>query len=139
VASKKIFVDSSVLYAFVDRANADHIQAVKLFDQLSLQGTALFTSIQSIVDTNNAINNQLGATLSHDFLQAMTESSLEILYPQKADFIAAYKLIKLNRYKQIGLKEAINSVLMQKKGISQILTFSYWHNLLGSQSYLARY
>ena len=132
-------MDSSVLYAFVDRANPDHSQAIKLFDQLSLQGTALYTSIQSVIDTNNAINNQLGATLSLDFLQVMTESSIEILYPQKADFIAAYKLIKLNRYKQISLKEALNSVLMQKKGINQVLTFAYWHNLLGSQSYLARY
>lgn len=139
MASKKVFVDSSVLYAFVDRASADHVQAVKILEQLSLQGSQLYTSIQSVIDANNAVNNQLGATLSLDFLQAISESSMEILYPQKADFIASYRLIRLNRYKQLSLKEAINSVLMQKKGISQILTFAYWQNLLGSQSYLARF
>jgi len=138
MASKKIFIESSVLYAFVDRASSDHTQSVRLLDQLSLQGTHLYTSIQSVMDTNNAINNQLGATLSLDFLQSMTESTIEILYPQKADFIAAFKLLRLNRYKQISLKEALISVLMQKKGISQILTFAYWHNLLGSLSYLSR-
>ncbi len=138
MASKKIFVDSSVLFAFVDRANRDHTQAVKTMEQLSLQGTQLYTSLQSVIDTNNAINSQLGTSLSLDFLQAMTESTMEILYPQKADFVAAFKLIRLNRYKQVSIKEAINSVLMQKKGISQILTFAYWQNLLGSQSYLSR-
>ena len=50
MASKKVFIDSSVLYAFVDRANPDHVQSVKILEQLSLQGSQLYTSIQTVID-----------------------------------------------------------------------------------------
>ncbi len=137
--SKKIFIDSSVLYSFVDRADPNHQMATKALEQLSLQGAHLYTSIQAIQDAYTAIDRELGSVLGIEFLQATTESSMEVLYPQKADLISAYRLIKLNINKQIGFKEAMTATLMQKKGIFQILTFTYWHNLLGSQTYLSRF
>lgn len=132
---RKIFIDASVLYPFIDRSDANHAQAVKTIEQLSLQGATLYTSVQAVQDTYSAVNSQLGAVLGIDFLQAMLESNIEVIYPQKADLVAAFKLLKLNPNKQITLKEALTAVLMQKKSISQIFTFAYWQNLLGSQQY----
>ncbi len=138
MASKKIFIDGSVFYAFVDRSDPNHPQAVKVLEYLSLQGVYLFTSFQAIHDAYSAINNQLGTTIGTDFLNAISDSSIEIIYPQKADLIASIRLLKFNPNKQIALKEVMNVTLMQKRGITQILTFSYWHNLLGSNSYFSR-
>src|SRR5437868_5471893 len=128
----KVFLDSSALYAFIDRADPNHLYSSKLFEHFSLQRVSIYTSIQVVQDVFTAINNQLGNTISFEFLQAMSESDIEILYLQKADFLAAFRLIKLNRNKQISLKEALTATIMQKKGITQILTFTYWPNLLGS-------
>lgn len=139
MSSKKIFIDSSALYAFVDRADPNHSQSGKIIEQLSLQNMHLYTSIQSITDTYTALDRQLGGTLSLEFLQATIESTMEILYPQKADLVSAYKLVKLNKNKQVPLKEALNAVLMQKKSIGLVLTFRYWQNLLGSASYLTKF
>jgi|CXWK01.1.fsa_nt_gi predicted nucleic acid-binding protein len=139
MSSKKIFIDSSALYAFVDRADPNHTQSGKIIEQLSLQNMHLYTSIQSITDTYTALDRQLGGTLSLEFLQATIESTMEILYPQKADLVSAYKLVKLNKNKQVPLKEALNAVLMQKKSIGLVLTFRYWQNLLGSASYLTKF
>lgn len=139
MASKKIYIDSSILYAFVDRADPHHGQSAKIIEQLSLQGVHLYTSFQSIQDTSAAINHQLGVEVSFDFLQAMLESDIEILYPQKTDLISSFKLAKANRNNQVTLKEALIATLMQKRGIMQILIFTYWHNLLGTQSYLTKF
>ncbi len=138
MASKKIFIDSTALYAFIDRADANHSLIVKLMEQFSLNRMHLYSSLQSVSDTFHAINNQMGNTVALEFLQAMSETSIEILYPQRAEFVSTIKLMKLNRNKSITIREALISVLMEKKGINQILTFTYWHSLLGSESYLNR-
>jgi len=137
--SKKIFVDSSALYAFIDRADQHHTQAIKIIENLSLSYAQLYTSVQAVTDTYSAVESQLGASISLDFLKTVLESNIEIVYPQKADVATAYRLINANRGKQITFKEALNASLMQKKGIIQILTFRFWHNLLGSQTYLSRF
>jgi predicted nucleic acid-binding protein len=133
--SKKIYIDSSVLYAFVDRSDLNFAQSSKTLDQLAVQGAQLYTSISTILEAYAAINNQLGTAVSSEFLQSVLESNIEILYPQKADLIAASKILKSNKNKQITLKEALTATLMQKKGIYQIFTYTYWHNLLGSEAY----
>lgn len=139
MASKKIFLDSSALYAFIDRADPNHAQVVKIIETLSLNYSQIYTSVQAISDTYSAIESQLGASISLDLLKTILESNIDIIYPQKADLATAYRLINANRGKQISLREALNAALMQKKGILQILTFRFWHNLLGSQTYLPRY
>ncbi len=138
MASKKIFIDGSVLYAFIDRADPNHTQAAKTLDQMSLQDMHLYTSVQAVQEAYTAISRQLGSNLSIDFLQATVESTMEILYPQKADLLAAARLLKLNRSREVNLKEALTAVMMQRKGISFIFTFTYWQNLLGSSSYLMK-
>lgn len=137
MASKKFFIDSTVLYSFIDRADPNHFQSVKLLEQLAVQPANLYTSIQSIEETYKAINGKLGASLGLEFLQAMTETTIEVLYPQKQDFLASFRQIRENRNTRISLNEAQTAILMQKKGIGQIITFSYWHNLFGTQSFLA--
>lgn len=139
MASKKIFIDSSALYAFIDRADPNHTQVVKIIESMSLSYAQIYTSVQAISDTYSAIDSQLGSSISLDFLKTVLESNIEIIYPQKADLATAYRVINANRGKQITLREALNAALMQKKNIVQILTYRYWHNLLGSQTYLSRY
>ena len=137
MSSRKIFIDASVLYAFIDRADPNHITAIKTIEQLSLQGVFLFTPFHAVLDTYSVIQKHMGSAVSQDFLDAMLESSIEVIYPQKADFRAAARLLKLNRNRDITLKEALTTVYMQKRGTLQILTFTFWSNLLGSQSYLS--
>lgn len=139
MAARKIFVDGSVLYAFTDRADTNHVQAVKTLEQLSLQGIQLFTSIQDIQDVYTAINRQLGTTIGFDFLQAMIESNIEVIYPQRSDLVSSYKLIRLNTNKQIPFKQAMVATLMAKKNVVKILTFTFWHNLLGTEPYFQQF
>lgn len=135
MTSRKIFIDSSVLYCFIDRGDSNHPKAIKVMEHFSVYRFNLYTSIQVIQETFNTLNSQLGKSMSLEFLQATLESNIEILYPQKGDLLSAFRLMKFNRDKQISLKEALISALMQKKNIVQVCTFTSWNNLLGTTAY----
>lgn len=130
--SRKIFIDSSVLIGFIDRANPNHAKAVKAMENLARQAWHLYTSSQNISEVYATLTRQTGLSVALDFLHASLQSDIEILFPQKADLITANRMLRSNRERQLTLREVLNATLMQKKGITQVLTFTYWHNLFGS-------
>ncbi|OGE33286.1 hypothetical protein A3C59_03900 [Candidatus Daviesbacteria bacterium RIFCSPHIGHO2_02_FULL_36_13] len=130
--SRKIFIDSSVLMGFIDRADSNHPKAVKAMENLARLGYHLYTSSININEVYAALARETGVSVALDFLQAMLQSDIEILFPQKADYITANRMLRSNRERQLTLREVLNATLMQRRGIVQILTFTYWHNLFGS-------
>lgn len=130
--SKKIFIDASVLIAFIDRADSNHPKAVKAMETLAQNKYHLYTSPQVIQDVYSAVSREIGVSVALDFLQATLQSAIEVIYPQKVDFITANRMIRSNRERQLALKETLNATLMQRRGVIQILTFTYWHNLFGT-------
>lgn len=130
--SRKIFIDSSVLIAFINRGHARHLNASKAIEDTASIGYSLYTSPQVITDSYALLSSEVGASIALEFLQTMLESGIEILFPQKADLITAHRILKANKDRQVSLSEALDATLMQKKGIIQILTFSHWNNLFGT-------
>lgn len=129
---RKIFIDSTILIAFIDRGSPSHLEASKAMADLASIGYRLYTSSQVITDSYDLLFRNVGTTVALEFLQIMLQTSIEIVFPQKADLITAHRILRVNKETQITLSEALNATLMQKKGISQILTFSYWNNLFGT-------
>lgn len=130
--SKKIFIDSSVLIGFIDRADANHAKSVKAMENLARLGLQLYTSSLNINEIYAVLSRETGTSVALDFLQAILQSDIELLFPQKADLITAHRMLRSNRERQLTLREVLNATLMQRRGIMQILTFTYWHNLFGS-------
>jgi len=130
--SRRIFVDSSILISFIDRADPNHPKAVKAIENLARLKYQLYTSSLNISDVYAALARETGISVALDFLQATLQSDMEILFPQKADLITAHRMLRGNRERQITLREVLNATLMQRRGIAQILTFTYWHNLFGT-------
>jgi predicted nucleic acid-binding protein len=130
--SRKIFVDSSIFIAFIDRGAPNHQKASKAIEDLTSIGYRLYTSLQVVTDSYALLYRDIGTAVALEFLQTILQTGIEILFPQKADLITAHRILRVNRDKQIPISEAVNATLMQKKGIVQILTFSYWHNLFGT-------
>lgn len=130
--SRKIFIDSSVLIGFIDRADSNHAKAVKAMENLAKLGYHLYTNSLNVSEVYAGLARETGISVALDFLQAILQSDIEILFPQKADFITANRMLRSNRERQLTLREILNATLMQRRGINQILTFNYWHNLFGS-------
>lgn len=132
VQSRKIFIDPSVLVAFIDRGDPNHVKASKSLEDLARVGYQLYTSSQNIVDAYAVLSREVGTSIALEFLFSILRSDMDVLFPQKSDFITAYRVMRANIERQITFREAINATLMQKRGVYQILTFTYWHNLLGT-------
>lgn len=130
--SRKIFIDSSILVAFIDRGDPNHLRASKAIEDLASIGYRLYISSEVVIDSYALLSRGVGITVALEFLQIMLQTGIEILFPQKADLITAYRILKVKREEQISLAEAVNATLMQKKGIVQILTFTNWNNLFGT-------
>lgn len=129
---RKIFLDSSIFIAFIDRGNPNHLRASKAIEDLASLGYRLYTSPQAVTYSYNRLLIGVGATVALEFLQTMLQTGIEILFPQKADYITANRILRVNRDKEIPLSEALDAALMQKKGITEILSFTFWNNLFGT-------
>lgn len=130
--SRKIFVDSSIFFGFIDRADSNHTRAIKSMETLARLEYQLYTSSLVVNDVYALISREISPSVALDFLQAIIQSDIEIIFPQKADLITAHRMLRSNKERQIPFREVMNATLMQRKGIIQVLTFNYWHNLFGS-------
>lgn len=132
IHSKKIFIESSLFLAFIDRVNLNHSKAVETFEFLARQNYQVYTSSIVVLQTFNAIERDLGSTVGNDFLQAILESKIQILYSSESDFLSAFRYLKANPGYQSSLSSIINANLMQKHGISSVLTLDFWPNVMGT-------
>src|SRR3989344_4356808 len=98
--------------------------------QLSQQ-VFIDTSLLVIIQVFNRLEKDLGTLISHDFLKTLLQSNIEILHPSEAEFSAAYRFLKINPQQQVSLVDILNARLMEKHNVPAILTFDYWHNLMG--------
>lgn len=130
--SHKLFLDSSVIYAFINRADPRHSKTVKTMEVMAKLDYQLFTSSLNISETYTTLTREVGLAVALEFLDVILQSNIEILFPQKTEYVTALRVLKVNRSRQINLKEALNATLMQRRGVGQILTFTYWHNLFGT-------
>lgn len=130
--SYKVFLDSSFLLSFIDRADLNHQKTIQIFELLGKQEYKLYTSILVVLATFSRLEKDFGATLCNDFLQAILESNIQILFASDSDLISAFRFLKSNPGRNISLPEFINSYMMEKQGVQSILTYDYWHNVMGT-------
>ena len=131
-SSRKIFTESSLLIAFIDRANLNHAKAMEIFEFLARQKYQVYTSGIVVLQTFNAIERDLGSTVGNDFLQVMIETNIQTLYSGESDLLTAFRYLKTNPGHRSSLSSLINANLMQKHGVNSILTFDFWPNLMGT-------
>lgn len=130
-SSKRIFIEASMFLAFIDRVNLNHAKASKIFEVLGRDKYQVFTSGIVLIQTFNALEQDLGETLARDFLQAILETKIQILYTNDPDLLAAFRYLKANPGRQISLSSIINANLIQRHNINSILTFDFWPNVMG--------
>lgn len=129
---QSIFIDTSAFLAFIDRADINHIKSVRVFELLARHNFQVYTSNLIVVQTFSRLEKDLGFSLAKDFLKTILEGNIQVLHPTESDLKAAYRFLKLNPERQISLMEVVNTHLMDKVRVVSILTFSYWHNLMGT-------
>ena len=131
--SKKVYLESSILCAFIDRAHPKHEQAAAFFRFFAQDEYVLFTDSLSVTQAYDTIYRDISPSLAKDFLRTLALSNINIIYPEEADMKAALKALVNYRSTELTYQKALVAVLANKRGIPQIATFDYLHQLFDLQ------
>lgn len=135
IQSKKVFVESDIFYAFVNRAHAKYPQAAAYFRYFAQEKYQVFTSYPVIEEVYKQIYENISPSLAKDFLRGVMLSSLNILYPTESDTKSALKTLINYQNTELTFKDSQTAVLSSRNYISQICTFEYLHPLFGLTSF----
>ncbi len=133
--SKKVYIESSGFFAFIDRGNPKHEQAAAYFRYFAEEGYALFTDTQTITECYNRIYREISPSLAKDFLRTVFLSDINIIYPEERDIKGALKTLVNFQSTELTFSKAIKAVLANRRGINQIFTFEYLHPLFGQNTF----
>ena len=135
MTSKKVYIEPSGFYAFVDRGNPKHEQAAAYFRYFAEEGYVLFTDCQTITESYNHIYREISPSLAKDFLRTIFLSDINIIYPEERDIKAALKTLVNFQSTELTFSKATKAVLANRRGISQVFTFDYVHPLFGQNAF----
>jgi predicted nucleic acid-binding protein len=124
-ASKKVFITSSVMFAFIDRNHPKHNQASAYMRYFAQEKFQLYTAISSIIKTHNDLRIHMSYSIAKEYLRAMFVGNIEILYPDEAATKAALKLILSEAQQDSNFNHILINVLADRNQISQICSFEF--------------
>ena len=129
--SKKVFIETGVLYAFINRADPKHPQSAAYFRYFSQENYQVFTSYPVVDEVYEKIYEKISPSLAKDFIRGMSLSSINILYPTESDLKASLKTLINFQNTDLTLRDSQSAVLANRNSIGQICTFEYLHPLFG--------
>ncbi len=133
--SKKVYIASSGFYALVDRAHQKYEHAAAFFRYFGIENYTLYTDILTINNTYNRIYQEISPSLAKDFLRTIFLGNINIIYPEEGDFKAALKTLVNYQSTELTFGQSLMAVLANRRGISQIFTFDYLHQLFGQTTF----
>lgn len=128
-SSSKLFLESSLFLAFIDRGNPQHKLAADIMAYLASHGYHLYTSNLTILTAFSRMERDMGTWMAVEFLETLLISQIEILHASQSELQAAIRYIRAANRLQCPLTEVINAQMMLRHGITDVVTFDSWHNL----------
>lgn len=135
ITSHKVFIETSVLYAFINRADPKHPQAAAYFRYFSQENYQVFTSYPVLDEVYEKIYVKISPSLAKDFIRGMSLSGVNILYPTESDLKASLKTLINFQNTDLTFRDSQSAVLANRNSISQICTFAYLHPLFGINTF----
>jgi len=129
--SKKVYIEASAFYAFVDRAHLKNEQTAAFFRYFGEQEYTLFTDTGTLNEAYNRIYKEISPSLSKDFLRTIFLGNINIIYPEESDIKAALKTLVSYQSTELNFSQSLRAVLANRRGINQIFTLEYLHPLFG--------
>ena len=120
--TETVFVDTSALYALLDRDDANHQEAKGIWAQLLESGAALLTHSYVLVEAFALVQRRLGLEATralHDDLIPV----LEIVWVEEDLHRAAVEALLAYGSRAISLVDWVSFLLMRRRGIQKAFAF----------------
>ena len=123
MAGRKVFADSSALYAFVDKRDAHHAAASQLVSELLRSGRLLLTSDYVVAEAVNLANARGGRLVAQRVLDLIDQSAgIQIEWIGPARFAAAKMFFRKHADHGYSFTDCASFVLMRELRLTEVLT-----------------
>lgn len=137
--SKKVLIDASAFFAFVDRNHPKHSEASAYFRYFANQNYHLYTCSFVVTRTYDEIRRNISYALAKEFLRLIYLGNIEIIYPDDSWSKAAIKLVLGNTGLDFGVEHALVNVIADRRQIPQICSFENSSYYFGIQPFALPY
>jgi predicted nucleic acid-binding protein len=135
MVSKKVFVASDGLVAFIDRGHPKHMQVSACFRYFAQNSYQLFTTVVMLNEVYFELYMSISPSVARDFMRAVELSALNILYPEESDCKKSLRTVITSQSVDLTFSKALMAIICNKRSIPQILTFDYMPTLFGLQAF----
>lgn len=118
-----LFLDTAYVIALSSAGDRLHDKAVQLAEELEAQQTQLVATRAVLLEVGNALSKQRFRHAAAELLQSLEDDPLVEIAPLTEDlYRRAFALFRDRRDKEWGLIDCVSCVVMQERGITQVLT-----------------
>jgi uncharacterized protein len=119
----EVFLDTSFAIALSSVTDQNHLQAVKLANQIESNKTRLVTTQAILLEIGNALSKQRYRAAAIELLASLeTDPSIKVVMLTNSLYRSAFNLFKQRTDKEWGLVDCISFIVMQDRGITDALT-----------------
>jgi predicted nucleic acid-binding protein len=129
MVSKKVYIATDTLVAFIDRAHPKHMHASAYFRYFAQNNFQIYLTIVSLNEAYHELYQIISPSVARDLLRAIELSNVNIIYPIESDVKRSIRLVATTQSVDLTFSKALMAVICDKYGIPQISTFSYMPQL----------
>ena len=121
--TSKVFLDTSYAIALASPHDLSYSPARRLAAEIKAQSTRLVTTRAVLLEIGNSLSKRRFRHAAVTLLQSLeTDPHVEIIGLTGELYSAAFKLFRERPDKEWGLVDCISCVVMQERGLTQVLT-----------------
>jgi len=133
----EIFLDTSFAIALSAITDQNHARAIELAEQIEAQNSYLVTTQAILLEIGNALSKQRYRTAAIQLLESLeSDPNVEIVPLTNELYNAAFQLFRSRQDKEWGLVDCISCIVMQNRGITDVLTADEHFNQMGFRALL---
>ena len=120
---KSVFLDTSGFYAALNRKDAAHQEARRLFSQAREERWSLFTTNFVVAETHALILIRRGRHRAGQFLHAIYVGNTNVIRVEERDERRARSIMEQYEDKDFSYCDAISFAVMERLGLSEVISF----------------
>ncbi|MEN3335429.1 MAG: uncharacterized protein V7641_4794 [Blastocatellia bacterium] len=123
MARTELFLDTAFAIALSSPKDEHHEKALRLAEQLEIEGTRLLTTRAVVLEIGNALSKQRYRKASVELLESLEQDPKVEIIPMTEDlYERGFELYQSRPDKEWGITDCVSFVVMQERGVTEALT-----------------
>lgn len=129
IRERGVLVDSSAMFAAMDRRDQWHRRAVEAFSRLRLERRQAHMTNLAMAETHGLIASRMGPVVASRWLDGLT--GMQVLYHTQEDHDEVIHILRAFPLADFSYADAFSFLTMERLGIRKALTFDHHFAVYG--------